>query len=104
MSSREDRLLKWAPWTPPKEKVTAPRAEGPGEHAWELAGTKADPETPVTYFLWSCPKCGRRAVTETASKDGEHFADQNTPGEKDLRRASVDEDCRQALVDGVSRR
>lgn len=87
-------------WRGPNRQVRAPRAEE-GEHDWWLAGTKSDHEAPVTYFGWGCKKCGRRVVTETPSKDAPCLADQNFPDEGHLRRAGVDADCRQALVDAV---
>jgi hypothetical protein len=89
------------PWDPPEEPVRAPRAERPEDHEWELAGTKADHEAPVTYFLWGCGKCKRRLVTECASKDAPFMADQNEPSAEDLRRAGVDGNCLQATVDAV---
>lgn len=108
LSSASDEAHKaWAqrPWDPAAEPVTAPRPDNPGaeDHAWELFGSKADYTTPTTYFWWGCRQCGRRVVTETPSKDAHFMADQCPPDESALRRGNVDPDCRQALVDGVSR-
>lgn len=93
-----------SPWEPPTpENQVRARSENPGpeEHDWSLAGTKRDTPNPTTYFLWGCKKCGRRVVTETASREGEHSADMCPPSERELRRASVDENCLQAAVDAV---
>ena len=71
------------------------------EHDWRLAGTKSDNLAPVTYFLWDCRKCGRRLPTKTPSSGAARFAAQCPPSKEDLRRANVDPDCHQALVDAV---
>lgn len=101
LDATPEELAQFRPWEQPVEPAMASRADGEGEHDWWLAGTKSDQEAPVTYFLWGCRKCHRRLATETPSKDAPFMADQCPPAKEDLRRAGVDEDCRQALVDAV---
>lgn len=91
----------WEPPTPENQVRARSEDPGPDEHDWRLAGTKRDDMSPVTFFLWGCAKCHSRVVSETASREGEHFADQTLPDKKDLRLGAVDESCPQAMVNAV---
>jgi hypothetical protein len=89
-------------WDLPTEPVQGERAQRPEDHEWDLVGTHSKPEEATTYFAWRCPRCTRRVITSTPSKDAPHFADQSLPDSSDVRRGRVPEDCRQALVEAVS--